>query len=119
MQNLKSKKGGNPSVTEVVRCKIPATEIKVSNHALNRYKQRILQRDISDEELRQIIREQVANGVEVEHKSPADAVKALMSHNYERATYYRKSGVVYVLSKDNTVLTVHRGEAQKWRPVTN
>jgi hypothetical protein len=100
-----------------IRCDIPLEDIKVSNHALARYKQRADCTLTDDELIIEELKKRLAGAVLVEHKTPTEAALALIRHNYEPAVYYRRGGIVFVLAKDNTVLTVHRGEAKKWRPV--
>jgi len=100
-----------------VRCALDPKEIKVTNHAVTRYRERKEIDNLNDEQIREQIAERLSNAVLVEHKDPADLVRALLRHNYQKANYYRRGGLVFVVSADGTVLTVHKGEAKQWRPV--
>lgn len=102
-----------------MRCDVPIKDIKVTNHAVTRYRERTDSKTLTDQQVRDTIKQLVSKGALVEHKRQEDAVMAIIQHKCEKAYYYRRAGLVFVVSQDNTVLTVHRGEAKKWRPVYN
>lgn len=104
--------------SKTCRSKLVVEELKITNHAVNRFKQR-RECNLNDDAVRKLIKDLLKQAQQVEHKDPSQAVKALIRHNYEKARYFRRSGLIFVLSADNTVLTVHKGEAKQWRPIFN
>lgn len=98
------------------RSKLDVDELKITNHAVARFKER-RESNLDDNTVRKIIKDLLVEACPVEYKDPAEAVRALIRHKCERAQYFRRAGLIFVVSTDNTVLTVHKGEARQWRPV--
>lgn len=88
--------------------------LEVTKHAIDRYKERSGVKDLPDHYIVDRICTSIKKGKPVTHKNPALAACSLMNHRYQKASYFRHRGLIFVVV-DNTVITVHNGQANHWK----
>ena len=91
-----------------------AVELVVTDHAVQRYRERTNCKQALDNSIREIIRQRISQGTEVVHKTPQQAALSIIKHGFTKATYIRHNGIVFVIT-DNNVVTLHKGEANRWK----
>lgn len=83
----------------------------ISNHAIRRFRERSGAK-YSDKQVRAKLTSMLALAKEVT-LSPRYRVNALLNHNCRPAQYYRYADYILVVEQD-TLKTIHRGEAGRW-----
>jgi hypothetical protein len=85
----------------------------VTKHAIDRYKERT-GKDLPDEYIADRIRSSIRKAKEVKHKNSILSARSLIDHGYEKAIYFKYRKLIFVIV-DNTVVTVHKGQANYWK----
>lgn len=97
-----------------LRPSLDVSRIEITNHAVERYRQRTGCKQ-SDDEIRERIRQRLKASEEVQHKTPQLAALSIMKHGFTKAKYYDHGGLIFVVVNERALVTLHKGEAGRWK----
>lgn len=90
--------------------------LRITRHALDRYKERAQSKQ-SDFKTAHTLRSMLLNSREHEVElKPQFRLGELLNHNFQHARYFRHGQFILVIA-DHTLVTIHTGTADRWRPV--
>lgn len=94
---------------------LEAINVRVSQHAIDRYRERLGASSQSTFKVAHNLRLMLKDSTEHRLK-PKFSVVELLDHNFKKARYYRHGKWMLVVG-DNTILTLHKGTADRWEPI--
>lgn len=89
--------------------------MNVSKHAIKRFRERTNCNRYDQSIIDKLIY-MVQHGEEVKPKKHY-GVMAILNHNFKEARYYDYFGQYVLVVEEDTIVTVHKGEARRWERI--